>query len=104
MAGLTPDQVSQFEDQGYLVVCGLFDPGRDFAAVFRDSEAVLEGFLQNLLAAGEIPSTWPDLDFAQRSLPPATVGRPMRRSARHVPDKRAPTTMAIGTVLQADLR
>ncbi|NNG05473.1 MAG: phytanoyl-CoA dioxygenase [Inquilinus sp.] len=66
MAQLTPYQLSEFEDQGYLVVPGLFDPAREFAAVFRDYEAVLDGLLEDLRAVGEIPSTWRDLDFAER--------------------------------------
>ncbi len=66
MAQLTPGQISEFEDQGYLVLRGLFDPGHDFSAVFQDYESVLDALLEELLAAGEIPSDWPELDFAQR--------------------------------------
>ena len=66
MAALTAEQISQFEGQGYLVVPGLFDPERDFAAVFEDYADVLEGLLRDLKAAGEIPSTWPELSFAEK--------------------------------------
>ena len=58
------------------MVPGLFDPERDFAAVFADYAAVLDGLLRDLLAAGDIPSTWPELGFAEKVVRlHATTGR-----------------------------
>ena len=66
MTGLTATQLSDFEDQGYLILRGLFDPETDFSAVFEDYAVVLERLLEELHQSGQIASTWPDLGFAEK--------------------------------------
>ena len=66
MAGLTPQQVAQFEDQGYLVVEQLFDPQADLDPIIEEYKGVLAQLAQDLYARGEIQSTYEELPFGQR--------------------------------------
>src|SRR4051794_19163282 len=64
--GLSTEQVEHFHTEGYLVVEGVLDAERDIAPVMREYAAVLDGIARELHAAGEIGSTYADLDFDAR--------------------------------------
>ena len=66
MAQLTPAQVAQFAEQGYLVVEGLFDPPADLDPIIEEYKGVLDRLAQDLLARGEITSLYADLPFGDR--------------------------------------
>lgn len=66
MAGLTPQQIAQFEEQGYLVVEQVLSPTADLDPIIEEYKGVLERLAQDLYAKGEISSTYDDLPFGQR--------------------------------------
>ncbi|HTX53199.1 MAG TPA: phytanoyl-CoA dioxygenase family protein [Candidatus Baltobacteraceae bacterium] len=66
MRVLTSAQRTQFEEDGYLVVDGVLDPGQDLAPVLAEYEEVLNGIAASLLSAGTIRSEYPGLPFAER--------------------------------------
>lgn len=66
MAKLTAEQVQQFEEQGYLVVEGLFDPEEDLDPIIEEYKGVLNQLAEDLYAAGQIRSTYADLPFGDR--------------------------------------
>lgn len=63
---ITPAMRAQFDEQGYLVVDGLFDVGRDLAAVVADYAATLDRLADDWLAAGLLKDTYRGLPFGQR--------------------------------------
>jgi hypothetical protein len=66
MAPLTTDQVSQFEEQGYVVVEEVFDPERDLDPVLAEYDRVLDRLALRLHAEGTLPSAYTELDFSAR--------------------------------------
>jgi ectoine hydroxylase-related dioxygenase (phytanoyl-CoA dioxygenase family) len=66
MAALSEVQLAQFEEEGYLVVRGLFDPEEDLDPVVREYEEVLDRLAEELYGQGRIPSTYADLPFGPR--------------------------------------
>ena len=42
MGSLTNEQVAQFEEEGYLVVRGLFDPAEDLDPIIEEYKGVLD--------------------------------------------------------------
>jgi hypothetical protein len=66
MAFLTPEQVAQFHEHGYLVVEDLFDPEADLDPVIEEYHGVLDRLAEELYAKGEISSTYADLPFGPR--------------------------------------
>ena len=57
MAAISATQLSQFEEEGYLVVRGLLDPEEDLDPVIREYEGVLDTLAVELRAQGRISST-----------------------------------------------
>lgn len=66
MTGLTPEQLSTFRKQGYLVVENLFDPEEDLDPIIAEYEGVLDGLARDLHRQGAIASDYADLPFGQR--------------------------------------
>lgn len=66
MGKLSPEQVQQFEEQGYLIVEGLFDPVQDLDPIIEEYKGVLNRLAGDLYAKGETSSTYDDLEFGQR--------------------------------------
>ena len=66
MAHLTETQVAEFEEQGYLVVRGLFDPVEDLDPVIEEYAGVLDRLACELYENGDISSTYDDLPFGDR--------------------------------------
>ncbi|MGD9711415.1 MAG: phytanoyl-CoA dioxygenase family protein [Thermomicrobiales bacterium] len=66
MTGLSPQQVLQFHEQGYLLVDNLFDPETDIAPLLAEYETVLDTLASDLFAQGKIASTYADLPFSDR--------------------------------------
>ena len=60
------DRKTQFEYQGYVVVEDVFDPAADFAPLIAEWQVILDGIVDELYAAGSIPSRFDDLPFEQR--------------------------------------
>jgi ectoine hydroxylase-related dioxygenase (phytanoyl-CoA dioxygenase family) len=66
MAPLTAEQLTQFEEEGYLVVRGLFDPIQDLDPVIAEYHGVLDNLAQDLYDQSVIGSTYDELPFGQR--------------------------------------
>lgn len=66
MAHLTPEQVAQFDEEGYLLVKGLFDPEADLDPIIEEYHGVLDRLAEELYLKGEISSLYADLPFGQR--------------------------------------
>ena len=66
MAHLTPEQVGQFEEEGYVVVEGLLDPDHDLDPIIAEYEGVLDRLALDLVAAGRIADTYDGLPFSDR--------------------------------------
>jgi phytanoyl-CoA hydroxylase len=66
MPRLSPEQVAQFEEQGYLVVEQLFDPVADLDPIIEEYKGVLERLAHDLYEKGEITSLYDDLPFGER--------------------------------------
>lgn len=66
MPHLSPEQVAQFEDQGYLVVENLFDPETDLDPIIEEYKGVLNRLAEDLYEKGEISSLYEELPFGQR--------------------------------------
>ena len=66
MAHLSPAQVAQFAETGFLVVEQLFDPQADLDPIIDEYKGVLHRLAQDLFARGEIASLYDDLPFGQR--------------------------------------
>ncbi len=63
---IKPAMLAQFEDEGYLVVDGLFDVETDLAAVVADYAATLDVLADKWLAAGLLKRSFRGLPFGQR--------------------------------------
>ena len=66
MAAISTSQLSQFKEEGYVVVRGLFDPKEDLDPVIHEYEGVLDTLARELYAQGRIASTYPELPFGPR--------------------------------------
>lgn len=66
MAHLSPEQVAQFKEQGYLVVEQLFDPVNDLDPIIEEYKGVLNRLAEDLVEKGEITSLYEDLPFGER--------------------------------------
>lgn len=66
MPRLHANQRSQFEDEGYLVVRDFFDPAADLDPIIAEYEGVLDRLADELLARGEVQSTYAEHDFSER--------------------------------------
>jgi phytanoyl-CoA hydroxylase len=66
VGSLTPDQISHFRDEGYLVVEDLLDPARDLDPIIAGYATVLDRLADDLHAAGSIASTYAELPFSER--------------------------------------
>ena len=66
MAFLTPAQVEQFHEQGYLIVENLFDPVQDLDPVMEEYAGVLDNLALELYTKGEIKSLYRELPFEKR--------------------------------------
>lgn len=66
MPALTPSQVQQFHEDGYLIVEDLFDPAADLDPIIEEYKGVLERLAQELYERGEIRSTYADQPFGER--------------------------------------
>ncbi len=66
MGSLTREQVAQFEEEGYLLVGGLFDPAEDLDPIIEEYKGVLDRLAGELYAKGEISSLHGDLPFGER--------------------------------------
>jgi phytanoyl-CoA hydroxylase len=66
MAHLSPEQVAQFEEQGYLLVEQLLDPVADLDPIIEEYKGVLNRLAQDLYEKGEIASLYEDLPFGDR--------------------------------------
>lgn len=68
MGSLSREQVDQFEDQGYLVVQGLFDPKEDLDPVIEEYQGVLDRLVDELFEAGRISSRYEELSFGRKMI------------------------------------
>lgn len=66
MNGLTPAQVRDFEEHGFLLVRGLLDPAAQLDPVIGEYEGVLGQLVEDLYARGEVSSLYSDLGFGDR--------------------------------------
>ena len=66
MASLGQDHMSQFEEQGYLVVEGLLDQEKDLQPVIDEYSALLDSLAEDWYAAGNLSATYGDLPFGKR--------------------------------------
>ena len=66
MPGLSPQQVAQFQADGYLVVKGLFDPAADLDPVITEYAGVLDRLADSLFESGQISSRHEELSFSQK--------------------------------------
>lgn len=66
ITGLTPDQVAEFNREGFLVVRDYLDPVADLDPVIQEYEGVLDMLAGELCARGEIKSTYAELEFSER--------------------------------------
>lgn len=66
MGFLSTEQVEQFENEGYLIVRGLFDPEQDIDPIIEEYKGVLDRLAMELYTAGEIKSPYQELPFGKR--------------------------------------
>ncbi|MCZ6634013.1 MAG: phytanoyl-CoA dioxygenase family protein [bacterium] len=66
MAGLTAEQIEQFEAEGYLVAEGVLDPETILDPVIEEYSEVLDSLIHDLYQREEISSLFEGLDFAER--------------------------------------
>lgn len=66
MPRLSPEQVAQFEEQGYLVVERLFDPEADLDPIIEEYKGVLDQLAHDLYEKGETTSLYEELPFGER--------------------------------------
>ena len=64
--GLTPSQVEQYHEQGYLKLENVLDPETDLDPVIRAYEGVVDERARKLYAAGKISSLYEGEDFGHR--------------------------------------
>jgi len=63
---ITPAMLAQFNNEGYVVVDGVFDPETDLAAVVADYSATLDELADGWRAAGLLPDSFRGLPFGER--------------------------------------
>lgn len=68
----THDIVRAFEEDGFVVVPGVLDPGADIAPVIDERNRVLDPLADGLLAAGAVSDTHASLPFDERLIRLAT--------------------------------
>ena len=66
MASLNKEHMTQFEEQGYLVVEGLLDQEKDLQPVIDEYSALLDSLAKDWYAAGDLSATYGDLPFGER--------------------------------------
>ena len=66
MKGLTAEQVTEFNEEGFLVVNNFLNPAEDLDTIINEYEGVLDRLANNLFAKGEISSSHADKDFSER--------------------------------------
>jgi ectoine hydroxylase-related dioxygenase (phytanoyl-CoA dioxygenase family) len=66
MTYLTEAQLSQFKEQGYLLVKDVLDPKEDLDPIIEEYKGVLDRLAQELYEQGKISSTYQDLAFGAR--------------------------------------
>ncbi|MFW6598367.1 phytanoyl-CoA dioxygenase family protein [Propionibacteriaceae bacterium Y2011] len=63
---LTAAETEQFHHEGFLLRRGLLDPAADLASILDEYAGVLDRLATQLVADGELSTTYADLDFADR--------------------------------------
>ena len=63
---LTAEQIGQFQEDGYVLVKGVFDPEKDIDPVIEEYKGLLDNLAQDLYDAGEISSLYEELPFGER--------------------------------------
>ncbi|MEM7112511.1 MAG: phytanoyl-CoA dioxygenase family protein [Chloroflexota bacterium] len=63
---LSAVQLAQFEEEGYLVVRGLFDLEEDIQPVVAEYSALLDHLAKTWVAEGKLSSAYDDLPFGKR--------------------------------------
>ena len=82
MRVLTPRQLCQFEEEGYLVIEDVLDPARDIGPVLAEYDGVLDEIAASLAAQGAIASDYRELPFSARLIRICMEsGRNFRRSS-----------------------
>jgi phytanoyl-CoA hydroxylase len=66
MTLLTSAQIKSFEEEGYLLIKGLFDPAKYLEPVIEEYTAVLDRLAYGLFTKGEISSLYADAPFSER--------------------------------------
>ena len=66
MPQLTPSQLDQYHEHGFVLVEDLLDPTADIDPVLAEYDEVLDELADELFAAGQIASTYADLGFDER--------------------------------------
>ena len=66
MTGIPDEQLTFFEEQGYLLAKGLLDPVQDLDPVIREYEGVLDNLAIELYQQRVLASTYDDLPFGER--------------------------------------
>ena len=63
---LSPEQVKQYDEQGYLLVKDVLDPATDLDPIIAEYDGVLDRLAYEVYAAGDIESKYEDLPFGKR--------------------------------------
>jgi ectoine hydroxylase-related dioxygenase (phytanoyl-CoA dioxygenase family) len=63
---LSPEQRRRFDEEGFLVVENVLDPEREIAPVIAEYNRVLTAIADELVAKGELSSTYSHLPFEER--------------------------------------
>ena len=58
--------LSRFNEDGFVIIRGLFEPDRDFAPVVAEYETVLSGLVDHWIAQGHLDHAHAGLPFTQR--------------------------------------
>ena len=68
MALLSPAQVDQFQEQGFLFVEDILDPEKDIDPIIDEYRGVMDSLAHELFSNGEISSPYDNLPFGERFL------------------------------------
>lgn len=66
MVNISSDQLTQYQEQGYLVVEGLLNQKEDLQPVFNEYSALLDSLAAAWFADGKLTQIYPDLPFGER--------------------------------------
>lgn len=66
VASLTPEQVAQFREEGYLVVKGVLSPPDDLDPIIGEYHGVIDRLADELYETGAISSRYEQLPFGKR--------------------------------------